>query len=244
MSFWGIFAVIAGIILAIFLMVLTIEKSYLRQIGSSSDVSGLLQIADSGETEKRKAAAEKRLLELVRETTDPDDFVRIALKYNNPGSFHVNIAERFSPEELLLEIRPRMYIPDPVCEAALEQINDENTLAEAYEKMDYSIEIRGKVLEKITDRDLIYSLAVNHPDREDVVSRLDAEQLRTFGMDCCKHGHHDWEIKTEDTTNEELDIRSYYQVRRCRRCGRTITKDYDAVYGTEEEVTDPGLFNI
>ena len=253
MIIWNILIVIIIIILALAAIVgikKIKENKVLHDISKSSDVEDLIKIYDANST-KRKESAKKRLVELGTTTTDPDDFVWIAHKFYDRSlvkeaqSLNVNLAERFSPEELLLKIKSRTGIPDSVCEDAVEQINDEKTLAEAYEKMEYAVQFRAGILEKIKDRGIIYSLAVNYPDREDVVSLLDEEQLSRFGLDCCRNGHHDWEIiEDRDTTNYELDIRGYYEVRRCRRCGRTVARDHDDVYGTTEEVQNPGLFNV
>ena len=243
MVIWNILLVVGIIILVLAAAVGIIEIKVIHDIRTSTDVEDLIKIYDAKDTAKRKETAEKRLIELAKTTTDLDDFIRIALKFDNDNSFHANLAGRFSPRELL-DIKSRLYIPDSVCETAIGQINDEQTLAEAYEKIKYSEPFRARILEKITDRDIIYSLAVNNPDQKDVVSHLDKEQLSSFGMDCCRNGHHDWEYEQIDTTNEEWDIRGYIQTRRCRRCGRTVVRDHDDAHGTTEEVTSPGLFNV
>ena len=244
MVIWNILLVIGIIILVLAAAVRIIEIKVIHDIRTSTDVEDLIKIYDAKDTVKRKETAEKRLIEIAKTTTDPDVFVIIANKFDIENSFRVNLEERFSHEDILLRIRSKTYIPASACESAIEQIQDEKTLAEAYEKIEYSEETRSKILEKITDRDIIYSLALNNPDQKDVVSRLEEEQLSRFGMDCCRNGHHDWElIEDRDTTNEELDIRGYYEVYRCRRCRRTESERYDDARGTKKKVIDPGLFN-
>ena len=242
MNVWIPLALLVFVIVTVFIRMKTRAKERIREIGLSEDIEALAAVAGSESGAEFRDAAARRLIELGRTTEDPDVFVRIARKTENDAALYENFTGRFSPETILLEIRPEIGVSDEITEPALEQIRDEKILAEIFAKNTYAENIRLKALERITDRDLLYSLAVSFPERRDLVSRLDAEQLRGFGMDCCRNGHHDWETETEDTTNEELDIRSYIMVRRCRRCGRTVVKDHDDVYGTTEEVTVPGLF--
>ena len=242
-----LFMIIGFIVIPVLIVFFSLKisgKKKLEAISISSDVDALFAFMDSGNKAEVREAAENRLTELVKTTTDPDEFVRIALKLDNRDSFHVDLTERFSPEDLL-KIKTKMYIPDSIVEAAAEQVHDQKILAETYENIIAFREtelIRHKILEKITDRDVIYSLALNHPEWVNVVSRLDEDQKSRFGMDCCRNGHHDWEVETDDNYNEELDIRGYIQTRRCRRCGRTVIRDHDDAHGTTEEVTYPGLF--
>ena len=264
------YLILAGVLLIFFgvfnLVSSSIKKrKLLAEIAECTDTDVLFAYAEQGNDAGISEAAKDRLRELSDTVSDADLFLRIHSVCGLDLSVFSRAAGRFSPEDLLLKAAPVFDTDDPACEAALEHIWDEKILAEIIGK-NYGMTIRRKALSRITDPELLYQIALDnpdwadaldrikdreqlyaialaHPDCREVTERLDAEQRRLLGMDCCKNGHHDWEvIEQSDTTNEELDIRGYQIKSRCRRCGRVELKDHDDVHGTEIVVLNQGLF--
>lgn len=171
-----------------------------------------------------------KLVQIARTTNDPNEFLRISETGHLDSSIIEDAMDRFRDNDFLYTVavsrrkNSRLKIDNP--------------------------DIPRMALDRITDREMLWKIAINDPEWGDAIGHLNEEQKARFYeereliyKDRCRHGQHDWVIISyTDTHNEESDIRGYEEVRQCRHCGRKESVDNSDAYGSKITVQDPGKY--
>lgn len=135
------------------------------------------------------------------------------------------IAERLSPEDLLLKIAPKLEVDASILENALGNISNIDTLADIAANINIPTSIRKQALPRITDNDILFPILFRYYPDLDAAEILDEEQLTEYGMYQCRNGRHDFDnelISLDEEAVRKLDKRLQIADRynKCRRCGK------------------------